>query len=81
MLFAAGKHAPVAPPRNKAPLNGRRAFRSGYATSITNPKAAAFFGSIFVSVLPPDCPASIQVTTVIALTAASAAWHCGLALT
>ena len=54
------------------------AFRSGYITSITNPKAAAFFGSIFVTMLPPEGSGPLQVATVLALTVASAAWHCAL---
>src|SRR5687767_13365524 len=54
------------------------AFRSGYITSITNPKAAAFFGSIFVTMLPPEGSVALQVGTVLALTVASAAWHCAL---
>ena len=54
------------------------AFRSGYITSITNPKAAAFFGSIFVTMLPPEGSVPLHVGTVLALTVASAAWHCAL---
>jgi threonine efflux protein len=63
-----------------SPLHGGEwdAFRSGYITSITNPKAAAFFGSIFVTMLPADGSALLQVGTVLALTVASAAWHCAL---
>jgi threonine efflux protein len=80
MLIGARKGTPLSPPRPSAAFGGSQDFRAGYATSITNPKAAAFFGSIFVLVLPPDCPAATQVITVIVVTMASAAWHCSLAL-
>jgi threonine/homoserine/homoserine lactone efflux protein len=55
------------------------AFSQGYMASITNPKAAAFFLSLFVAIFPPNASAAVQTVTVAALSAASAAWHCGLA--
>lgn len=54
------------------------AFSQGYLASITNPKAAAFFLSLFVAIFPASASAAVQVATVAALSAASAAWHCAL---
>lgn len=59
---------------------GWAALRRGYLASITNPKAAAFFGSIFVVLLPPHAPAWVHVAAVGSLALLSAAWHCGLAV-
>jgi len=54
--------------------------RSGFLTSMTNPKAAAFFGSLFVVTLPVGAPPWVYGATLAIVTALSAAWHCGLAL-
>ncbi|QCI66869.1 LysE family transporter [Phreatobacter stygius] len=56
------------------------AFRRGYLTSITNPKAAAFFGSIFAVMLPAHAPSWVYGAAVALVAALSAFWHCGLAL-
>jgi threonine efflux protein len=82
MLRAAmGKNVMVQQGQIEAPrLGAGAAFRRGYMTSITNPKAAAFFSSLFVVVLPPDLTVSLRVLTVVLIGAASALWHCSLAL-
>jgi len=59
---------------------GWAAVRRGYLASITNPKAAVFFGSIFVALLPAHAPGWVYGTAVVLLALLSAAWHCGLAL-
>jgi len=74
--------------RKPMPLSGRSAaaasaassVRSGFLTSMTNPKAAAFFGSLFVVTLPVGAPAWVYGAVLAIVTALSAAWHCGLAL-
>lgn len=53
---------------------------SGFLTSMTNPKAAAFFGSLFVVTLPTGAPAWVYGTTLAIVAVLSTAWHCGLAL-
>ena len=53
---------------------------TGFLTSMTNPKAAAFFGSLFVVTLPVGAPPWVYGLTLAIVTALSAAWHCGLAL-
>lgn len=59
---------------------GASAFRRGFLASITNPKAAAFFGSVFVVTLPQSATDGLRVTAVLMLGALSAAWHAGLAV-
>lgn len=53
---------------------------SGFLTSMTNPKAAAFFGSLFVVTLPIGAPPWVYGLTLAIVVALSAAQHCGLAL-
>ena len=48
---------------SEAPLanhSARRAFRTGFLTNLTNPKAAVFFGSIFAALLSPSLPAWVR---------------------
>jgi len=54
------RHAPepiaVAPQQASARTALMPAFRDAFLTQITNPKVGVFFGSIFVTVLPPEAP-------------------------
>jgi threonine/homoserine/homoserine lactone efflux protein len=77
MLRGAGS-PPVAP--GGLPRGGASAFRRGFLASITNPKAAAFFGSVFVVTLPEAAPDGLRLAAVLMLGALSAAWHAGLAV-
>lgn len=56
------------------------AWRRGYLASITNPKAAAFFGSVFVVMLPAHGPGWVYAVVPPLLAIVSAAWHCSLAV-
>ena len=78
----AGARRPAPPPGSLsgAMHGGWAALRRGYLSSITNPKAAAFFGSIFVVMLPAEAPGWVHVAAVLLLAILSAGWHCGLAL-
>lgn len=80
MIAGARRPAPVAGSMSTALHGGWTALRRGYLASITNPKAAAFFGSVFVVMLPPDAPDWVRVAVVLILGLVSAGWHCGLAL-
>ena len=53
---------------------------SGFLTSMTNPKAAIFFGSLFVVTLPIHAPSWVYGSTLAIVAILSVAWHCGLAL-
>ena len=80
MILGARRPAPAAGSMPNTPQDGWFALRRGYLCSVGNPKAAAFFGSIFVVMLPPHAPGWVYVTAVALLTVLSAGWHCGLAV-
>nr|WP_165441443.1 LysE family transporter [Pseudomonas syringae] len=56
------------------------AHRVGLLVSATNPKAAAFFGSFFITVLPAQAPTWVFAAAVIVVTAVSLVWFSTLAL-
>ena len=49
-------------------------------SNLTNPKAAAFFGSVLTATLPPSEPTAVKAAAVALIVAASAAWHLSVAL-
>jgi len=68
------------PGRGEVTASAASSVRSGFLTSMTNPKAAAFFGSLFVVTLPVGAPAWVYGAVLAIVTVLSATWHCGLAL-
>lgn len=56
------------------------AFRRGVFSNVTNPKAAAFFGSVLTATLSPDEPAAIRLAAIGVIVAGSAVWHLSVAL-
>lgn len=56
------------------------AFRRGVLSNLTNPKAAAFFGSVLTATLPPAEPTAVKAAAVLLIVAASSAWHLSVAL-
>ena len=52
----------------------------GYLVSMTNPKAAAFFGSIFAIALPRQAPAWVYAASIAIAVGLSLSWNCSLAL-
>ncbi|WP_206784729.1 LysE family transporter [Amycolatopsis sp. MtRt-6] len=63
-----------------APEGHGSAFRRGVVSNLTNPKAAAFFGSVLTATLPPTEPATVKAAAVALIVAASAGWHLSVAL-
>ncbi len=57
------------------PANPFKALRKGMFTSFSNPKTAAFFGSIFVTTFPPEAPLWAYVSTIIMVFSISVAWY------
>jgi threonine efflux protein len=51
------------------------AFRKGLFTSFSNPKTAAFFGSLFLSAFPKQAPFWINVVAVLIVMAISVIWY------
>lgn len=60
--------------------NGRSPIRIGFTVGMTNPKTAAFFGSLFVTILPADVPAPVQTAAVGIVAAVALGWFGLLAL-
>lgn len=80
MIAGARRPAPTASSMPGTLHGGWLALRRGYLSSITNPKAAAFFSSIFVVMLPAHAPGWVYAAAVALLAWLSACWHCGLAV-
>ncbi|MGK3206262.1 LysE family transporter [Amycolatopsis sp. MEPSY49] len=55
-------------------------FRRGAVSNLTNPKAAAFFGSVLTATLPPTEPTAVKLAAVALIVVASTAWHLSVAL-
>jgi threonine efflux protein len=74
-LWLRARAASAAPPAGHG-----GAFRRGVLSNLTNPKAAAFFGSVLTATLPPSEPTAVKAAAVALIVAASAAWHLSVAL-
>jgi threonine/homoserine/homoserine lactone efflux protein len=57
-----------------------QALRTGLTTSLTNPKAGAFWTSVFVSAFPADAPVWLFAVTAVMVVLISLSWHLGIAL-
>jgi threonine efflux protein len=55
-------------------------FRKGLVVGMTNPKGAAFFGSLFVTILPPHAPNWVHAATLVIVACVSASWFCAVAV-
>jgi RhtB (resistance to homoserine/threonine) family protein len=60
---------------NQLPVSEYAAFRRGLLTSFSNPKTAAFFGSLFVATIPPLAPVWIYVVTIVLIVCVSVIWY------
>ncbi|MEV6829981.1 LysE family transporter [Amycolatopsis sp. NPDC051102] len=74
-LWLTAKAPETAPPDARG-----NAFRRGVFSNLTNPKAAAFFGSVLTAALPPTEPTAVKAAAVVLIVAASAGWHLSVAL-
>ena len=52
-----------------------RSFRAGLLVDLSNPKAATFFASLFVVMLPAGAPLAVNLATVAVLVVVLAAWY------
>lgn len=73
------RHAGAEIKVERANHDHRDAFRRGLLVNVANPKAAAFFGSLFVTVLPHDAPGWVHVATVLVVAVVSGGWFTFLA--
>ncbi|MFJ1767074.1 LysE family translocator [Amycolatopsis sp. NPDC088138] len=67
-------------PESAPPEARGSAFRQGVVSNLTNPKAAAFFGSVLTAALPPGEPVEIKAAAVALIVVVSTAWHLSVAL-
>lgn len=58
----------------------RGAFRRGFLVNMANPKAAVFFGSLFLTVLPVGAPVWVSAATVATVGGVATGWFIVLAL-
>jgi threonine/homoserine/homoserine lactone efflux protein len=77
MLWQA--RAPVAAGKERAAQGAGTIFRKAYFVSLTNPKSAAFYGSVLAVMLPLHAPLWFSVAIVAIATSLSALWYCGVA--
>ena len=61
---------------NTSTGNNIATFQKGLLTSFSNPKTAAFFGSLFLSTFPSQAPFWLNVVTVLIVIAISILWYC-----
>ena len=62
------------------PATGAQAFRAGMTTNMTNPKAAAFWTSIFGAIFPADAPPWMYPATVAVVVTICGGWYAGVAM-
>ena len=78
---AGAPQAAAAPAAAKSPSqSGMHAYRRGLLVGLTNPKAAAFFGSLFVTLLPAHAPLWVHGATIVTVAAVSVGWFTSIAL-
>ena len=77
-----GAARPLALPRagGGAPASALRSLRLGLPTQLVNPKAAVFFGSIFLTFLPPDLPLWVILIVLGNIFAVEFLWYLAVAL-
>lgn len=74
MIWNAHRHKQKAEPEVVLPKHSS-AWRVGFLTDISNPKAAAFFGSLFAVFLPAHAPLWSQIASVVVVVMIAACWY------
>ncbi len=62
-----------------APLSDRGALGHGLLTNLSNPKAAALFGSLLAALTPPEAPLWFDVSLVLFMAGSAIAWYVAVA--
>ena len=55
-------------------------FWQGYLVQITNPKVSIFFGSVFVTLMPPDPSMALQALALLSIFAIDGGWYATLSV-
>jgi threonine/homoserine/homoserine lactone efflux protein len=74
MVLSARRAGGAAGPAGPA-VSGLRAFRHGLVTDLSNPKAAAFFTSLFAVAVPPSAPLWFDGLLVASVTGVAGSWY------
>ena len=77
MIFSARPRTPI---RRSGPTQVGAAFRRGVLTDLSNPKAAAFFTSLFAVAVPPGAPPWFNAALISAVVAIATGWYALVAL-
>ncbi|QGZ64060.1 LysE family translocator [Paraburkholderia acidisoli] len=81
ILMSLRQEAGAAEPAAAAQQTGAAySYRRGLLVGLTNPKAAAFFGSLFVTLLPAHAPLWAHAATVATVAGVSICWFTAMAL-
>ena len=82
MIRRAGRPIPEAnhAERSGTAATGVATAGKAYLISMTNPKAIAFYGSIFTVMVPVSAPRWFNAAIVLIAALVSGSWYCGLAL-
>ena len=80
MILAARRPAAPVSLSGQATASGARAFRLGLLTDLANPKAAAFFTSLFAVAVPPDAPLWFDGLIVATVVVMAGGWYATVAL-
>lgn len=82
-MIRAGLRPPAAAAGGPARLaaTGGRPFARGLVTTLTNPKSAVFWTSVFMVVMPPSAGVGLHAAAVALVTAQSALWYGLIAVT
>ncbi|WP_271411929.1 LysE family translocator [Pseudomonas sp. Q1-7] len=75
-----GAHKPPAATPGQLESGIFAAARKGYLVSMTNPKALAFYGSIFAVMVPAHAPGWFYAAIVVIAATVSCLWYCGMAV-
>ncbi|PZU09879.1 LysE family translocator [Sphingomonas sp.] len=62
------------------PTSYARAYRAGLMTNLTNPKAGAFWTSVFSSMFPPHAPVGLFAATLVVVVTISGGWYALVAI-
>ena len=72
MILTARRGAPT---RRAGPAHSGAAFRRGLLTDLSNPKAAAYFTSLFAVAVPPGAPLWFDAVLIASVVAIAAGWY------
>ncbi|GCE28738.1 threonine efflux protein [Dictyobacter alpinus] len=75
-ILHAHRPASVSSSQQLAPAPGFSAWRVGFITNISNPKAVAFFSSLFIVILPANPPLWVLITSAILMLVIAISWFC-----